>query len=339
MPLTDPALRRRRDRERARRRTAKRIALGLCPSCGNSPPAPGRAVCETCADKRRAADRARAAKRRKAGIKRIRHPEARKAEFRRARERADQRVARGLCARCGRNPHETDRRLCGDCAQRRRAAERARYRKAKLAGRKYGGKSVSARRSQGRRRSRQRRQIRRDASLCVRCGRQSPVDGGASCEQCLATRRAADQATYRTRREAGLCVRCGITTFQGEALCGPCAVVDARRQPGRNAAARQRYDERKARQLCTHCGKAPSFGASRCEPCASKAYARSEHVRGLPVYGAEFTVVHAATREQLGVFGYWEDVVLCLSFARLSFDEVEVLHEHAPMQPVLTGFS
>ena len=41
------------------------------------------------------------------------------------------------CTSCGRNPHEPDRRLCGDCAQRRRAAERARYRKAKLAGRKY----------------------------------------------------------------------------------------------------------------------------------------------------------------------------------------------------------
>ncbi len=134
-------------------------------------------------------------------------------------------------------------------------------------------------------------------------------------------------------------MRCGIVTFQGEALCGPCAVVDARRQPGRNAAARRRYDERKALQICTHCGKAPSFGASRCQPCASKAYARSGHVRGLPVYGAEFTVVHVATRDELGVFEHWEDVVLCLSFARLSFDEVDILTEHAPMRPVLTGFS
>ncbi len=59
----------------------------------------------------------------------------------------------------------------------------------------------------------------------------------------------------------------------------------------------------------------------------------------LPVYAAEFTVVHIATGHRLGVFEHWEDVVLCLSFARLSFDEVEVIHEHAPMRAVLTGFS
>jgi len=56
------------------------------------------------------------------------------------------------------------------------------------------------------------------------------------------------------------------------------------------------------------------------------------------VYAAEFTVVHAGTAEPLGVFEDWEDVVLCLAFAGLSFDEVDVLTEHAPMQPVLTGF-
>ena len=93
------------------------------------------------------------------------------------------------------------------------------------------------------------------------------------------------------------------------------------------------------RHVCTHCGRAPSFGASRCEACARKAYARSEHVRALPLYGAEFTVVHAATGETLGEFEHWEDAVLCLSFAGLSFEEVDILTEHAPMRPVLTGFS
>ena len=116
-------------------------------------------------------------------------------------------------------------------------------------------------------------------------------------------------------------------------------MTDAKKQPVRNAAARRRYAERTAKRICTHCGKAPSFGASRCQACARRAYERSEHVRGLPVYGSEFTVVHAATGNQLGVYEHWEDVVLCLSFAKLSFDEVEVLHEHAPLRPVLTGFS
>ena len=140
-------------------------------------------------------------------------------------------------------------------------------------------------------------------------------------------------------RAEGRCTRCGATTFQGEALCGPCAVIEARRQPARNAAARRRYADRKARWVCTHCGTAPSFGASRCERCARKANERSEHVRGLPVYAAKFTVLHAGTAEPLGVFEDWEDVVLCLVFAGLSFEEVDILTEHAPMRPVLTGFS
>ena len=116
-------------------------------------------------------------------------------------------------------------------------------------------------------------------------------------------------------------------------------MTDAKKQPVRNAAARRRYAERTAKRICTHCGKAPSFGASRCQACARRAYERSEHVRGLPVYGSEFTVVHLATGEILDHLEHWEDVVLCVSFAKLSFDDVEILQEHAPMRSVLTGFS
>ncbi len=338
MSRIDVERRRRQDRDRRRRRVEGRIAAGLCSRCGRHRPVEGGRTCEVCRRKRRMADRARGAQRRATGIRRVRNPEARKAEYARARQRTAERRTTGLCVKCG-AAAEPGLTLCLSCAQRRRAAERARYREARIASLKYGGKRVSTRRAQARRRSRQQRQSRREACRCVRCGRHPPVDGGASCEACLIARRAADQAIYSARRSAGRCVRCGTSTFEGEPFCGPCAVVDARRQPGRNAAARRRYDERKARQICTHCGNAPSFGASRCQICACKAYARSEHVRGLPVYAAEFTVVHIATGDRLGVFEHWEDVVLCLSFAGLSFDEVEVLQEHAPMRAVLTRFS
>ena len=339
MPGRDPEKRRRADRERRRRRVEERVALGLCVRCGRVAPVEGGRTCEGCRVRRRAADRLRAARRRDAGITRLRDPEARKAEYRRARERADERLARGLCAQCGLNAHEPDRRLCKTCGKKRRAAERKRYRRARQAGLKYGRKSPLGKRRQARIRSRKRRQARRDANVCVRCARHRPVPEGASCEDCLIARRAAEKAIYSARRSAGRCVRCNTITFEGVPLCGPCAVIDARRQPGRNAAARRRYRQRLTRQICTHCGLAPSFGASRCERCARKAYARSEQVRGLPEYGSEFTVVHAATGETLGEFQQWEDVVLCLSFAGLSFDEVEVLQEHAPMRAVLTGFS
>ena len=114
------------DRERSRRRTAKRAAQGLCRRCGARLAAPGRVTCDPCAEKRRAADRARAAQRRNAGIKLVRDPEARKAEYRCARQRAEDRLARGLCARCGRQPNEPDRRLCADCGERQRRADRER---------------------------------------------------------------------------------------------------------------------------------------------------------------------------------------------------------------------
>ena len=101
MAYADPERRREFDRERLRRRTAERAALGLCPRCGRQAPASGRAVCGSCAEKRRTADRARAAKRRAVGIRRIRNPESRQAEYQRARERAAERLAQGLCNKCG----------------------------------------------------------------------------------------------------------------------------------------------------------------------------------------------------------------------------------------------
>ena len=62
MACKDVNIRRARDRERFRRRTAERIAKGLCPKCGKQPPAPERSLCETCAAKRNAASRARDAR-------------------------------------------------------------------------------------------------------------------------------------------------------------------------------------------------------------------------------------------------------------------------------------
>ena len=339
MPHRNPDERRAADRERQRRLVAARRAAGLCVRCGRAPAGKDGGTCESCRQKRRIAERARAERRREAGSKRVRSPEGRKAEYRRARDRAEDRLARGLCGKCGLAPNEPDRRLCAACGERARQRDRARYARARESGLEYGGQCPDAKRASARRRSRKRRLQRLEASLCVYCGKSPPVEGGASCESCRGIRRASDRRAYARRKAEGRCTRCGATTFRGEAVCGPCAVVEALRQPARNAAARRRYAERRARWICTHCGSRPSFGASRCDPCATKANARSEHVRRLPVYGAEFTVVRTGTAEPLGVFEDWEDVVLCLAFAGLSFEEVDVLTEHAPMRPVLTGFS
>ena len=332
MPYADPERRREFERERSRRRTAERLARNLCPRCGKHQPEPGRAVCATCAETRREANRVRAAKRRAAGIGRVRGPGARKAEYRRARERADERVARGLCGKCGRHPHEPDRRLCADCGERQRRRDRERYARARDAGKLYGGRPVESRRLQARRRTRQRQGGRRAAGLCIRCGRGRPVDGGSSCRPCLEERRRADRETYAARRAAGLCTRCATPAFEGAPVCGPCAVIEARYQPKKTEANRARYAERRARWICTHCGKNPSFGASRCDDCARRAYERSEHVRRLPVYPPSFTVIERATGTDHGCFDSWEDVAIALAFARLTLDDVDVLIDQSPMQ-------
>ena len=335
MPYTDLELRRERDSRRFRRRSAERIARGLCPRCGKRAPAPGLGVCDPCAQHRRAADRVRAEQRRAAGIKRVRDPKARQAEHQRARTRAEERLAQGVCAKCGRHPPEPDRRLCASCGERRRRSERERYAKARAAGRPYGGKDPQTRRRQARRRGRTLQRARREAGLCLRCGACPPVESGSSCEPCLDTRRMSDRQTYAARRAAGLCGRCGTPTFEGAPLCGPCTVFEDRYRPKKNDANRARYAQRRARWVCTHCGQNPSFGASRCEACAKAAYERSEHVRGLPVWDLGCTVIERATGEHLGTWDRWEDAVLDLSFEGLSLDDVELVDERSPMHSMM----
>ena len=327
--------RRGKDRERHRLRTERRRAMGLCPRCGQRAPEVDRSQCAVCLEKRRAADRRRSRQRKAAGIKRVRSPETRRAEYRRARERAEGRFARGDCARCGRHPHEPDRRLCAQCGDRRRRRERERYARARSEGCLYGGKPVSAKRKQARRRSRKRQKQRRDAAQCIRCGKRPPVEGGSSCETCLDSRRATDRATYAARRTAGMCTRCSAPTFDGVPLCGPCTVTEARYRTAKNKAARARYYYRRYRWLCTHCGIAASFGASRCESCARRAYERSEHARGIPDWDPACAVIDRATGDTLGTWDGWEDAVLALSFEGMSLDDVELVPERSAMHTMV----
>ncbi len=137
MPGSDSD-KRRRDRERRLRRVEDRIARGVCTRCAARRPVDGGRTCEGCRRKRRKADRARAERRRAAGIRRVRDPDARRAEYVRARQRAAVRVAAGMCTKCGSAKLEPGRRLCARCGEKRRRRERARYAAAKAAGAAYG---------------------------------------------------------------------------------------------------------------------------------------------------------------------------------------------------------
>ena len=176
-----------RGREGFRRRTAERRAQNLCPKCGKAPPEPDRSLCELCAEKRRKAERAREAKRRALGQKRYTNPEKERARNRnRYRQQTAERLAQGLCPKCGKEELPHGRRLCESCGGKRRKAERARYLKAKASSKLYGGKDPNLCRRIARERSKQRFHARLDVGLCTRCGHR-PLAEGAPPVRCAVT--------------------------------------------------------------------------------------------------------------------------------------------------------
>ena len=314
------------DRARHHRRAAERTTQGLCPKCRKQPPAPGRSQCEPCAEKKRIAGRVRDAGLRAASKPRRDREKARAYGRQRRRRQAAERRARGLCPDCGKQPPAPDASLCAPCGDHRRAAERARYATGKAAGKLYGGRDPEQRRKLAREKSQRRLRERLEAGLCTHCGHRPPAADGTTCEPCRESRQAAERARYAERREAGLCTRCEAPTFDGDARCGPCAVLEnSRRSPEqKKAAARRLYARRRAQGQCTDCGQ-PSQGAPRCEPCARRSYERSTYFRGMPLYPPQYIVVELETGEDHGTWDSWADVALCLAFSRLSLDQVTVI--------------
>ena len=332
MAYKDPAEQRRKDRERFRKRTAARVAQGLCPRCGERPPAPECSLCRLCAEKRNSASRARDARLRAEGKPRRDPAKSRDYERKRSRREAAARKAEGLCSRCGREPAAPGRSSCEMCLEKRREPDRARYAAGKAAGLAYGGANVEAKRRAGRAKSKRRQKARREAGLCIRCGKRPPVEGGTTCAPCRGKRQAAERRQYAERRTAGCCTRCGGPVHDGLSRCAPCAIIDgASRCPERkNALSRKRYAARRARGECTSCG-APAQGASRCAPCAEKSYHGSGYFKGIPVWDPSFTVIELDTGREYGPFDSEADVALCLAFEKLDRDRVEVLCDASPM--------
>ena len=142
IPRRDPDRANAYERERSRRERAAREAAGICTACGAAPAAPDRVRCEPCLEKRRASDRAKYAAGKAAGL-----PyggsniEAKRRSARaRSKKRQKERIAAGLCIRCGAHPPAEGGSTCQSCRDRRQAAERQQY------------------------------QERRAARLCTRCG-------------------------------------------------------------------------------------------------------------------------------------------------------------------------
>ena len=332
MAYRDPEVQKRKDRERHRRRVAERLAAGLCPKCGKCPPGPDRSVCDACAEKGRAAGRARDARLRVAGRPRRDPDRAREYERERSRRKAERRREAGLCGKCGRNPVPPGHRACEPCAAKRRAADRIRYAEARAAGLQYGGKPAAAKRKAARIASRKRHAARRAANACTRCGRRPPVAGGPLCKPCRAARREAARALYAARRAASLCVKCGAPANDGGARCTPCSALqsDSRSAGRKNAANRARYWTRRRADRCTDCG-APSFSAARCDACARRSYERSDHVRGMPAWPPSFAVFLVGADEPLAVFDDEMEVAAFIAFEKLDRRQVEIVRDASPL--------
>lgn len=252
------------------------------------------------------------------------------------RRRHAERISRGACSRCGKCPPEPGLKMCRECADKRRAAERARRERARQNGLPYAGRDPEQCRRADRAGDRRRRGERRDAGLCTSCGHRPPADGRTVCEPCREARRALDRRRYDARRAAGLCVRCARPTFAGSSRCGRCSVLEKERTSPerRRAADRRRYARRKARGLCVDCC-APTAAAARCPSCARRSNVRAPDPHRAPAPFPEYTVVELESSDVIGIFETEAEAAACLVFEGLRPDQVEI-RANVPLMALCT---
>ena len=266
----------------------------------------------------------------------LKDPVKKQERDRRHRQRHAARAAGGRCTRCGRLPPEPGLKVCAGCAEKRRAAERARRAKARQQGVPYGGRDPEQCRRADRAGDRRRRRARQEAGLCTSCGRRRPEDSRSVCEPCREARRALDRRRYSARRAAGRCVRCNQPTVGDLSRCGRCLALEKERvSPERaSAAGKRRYNMRRAQGICVDC-KAQTGGAARCERCAYRSNSRAPERHLVSLWPPQITVIEVQTSRELGVFETEAEAAACLAFAKLRPDQVEFL-SNVPLMALLS---
>ena len=268
--------------------------------------------------------------------------------------KAQARKAQGLCARCGKLPARPERTECADCAARSKA--------------KFGRKGCES--------AHKRYWSRVAAGLCTKCGKAEPEPERRFCAECGDKERARNQAVRLRRKAQGLCTECAIPVHGrricdacaekhraatppgyyrkrywqqvAAGLCTSCGRTPA--APNLRSCTtchrkkleweRQERQRRIAEGLCGECGTS-SPKQRTCDRCRARArrYAarrRLAQSRGMPVWEPGFTVYVLATGECLGTYDSREDVALCLAFAKLDRDAVEIVTD-APALAAFTG--
>ena len=262
-------------------------------------------------------------------------PAKKKARDRRNRQRHVERIAQGRCTRCARLPPEPGLKTCRTCAEKKRAADRARRARARQQGKPYGGRDPEQCRSADRAGDSRRRRARLEAGLCTSCGRRRPEDSRSVCEPCREARRALDRRRYAARRAAGRCVRCTQPTVGGLSRCGRCLALEKERvSPERESAvSKKRYARRRAQGICVDC-KAPAGGAARCPRCAYRSNSRAPERHLVALWPPQITVIELQTSQELGTFETEAEAAACIAFARLRPDQVEFL-SNVPLMALL----
>ena len=254
-----------------------------------------------------------------------RDPAKKKARDERHRQRHIDRVASGVCTRCGRLPPEPGIKVCTGCAEKRRAADRARRAKARSEGKQYGGRDPERCRRADRAGDRRRRRARQEAGLCTSCGLRRPQDNRSVCEPCREARRALDRRRYSARRATSRCVRCTQPTVGGLSRCGRCLALERERvcPEHESASGKRRYAARRAQGVCVDC-RAHTGGAARCPRCAYRSNSRAPERHLAALWPPQITVVELETGDELGVFETESEAAACIAFARLRPDQVEI---------------
>ena len=265
----------------------------------------------------------------------LKDPVKKQERDRRLRQRHAERSASGTCTRCGRLPPERGLKMCTGCAEKRRAAERARRAKAHAEGKQYAGRDPERCRRADRAGDRRRRRARQAAGLCTSCGRRRPEESRSVCEPCREARRALDRRRYSARRAAGCCVRCNQPTVGDLSRCGRCLALEKERVcPERESAAgKRRYVARRAQGACVDCGVLTG-GTARCPRCAYRSNSRAPERHLAALWPPQISVVDSETGEELGVFETESEAAACIAFARLRPDQVEIL-SNVPLMALL----
>ncbi|MDE0379989.1 MAG: hypothetical protein OXI20_12175 [Rhodospirillales bacterium] len=250
------------------------------------------------------------------------------------RQRHAERAAHGLCTRCGRVPPEPALKVCGGCAEKRRAAERARRARAGDQGKPYAGRDPERCRRADRDSDGRRRRERQEAGLCTSCGRRRPSGNASVCEPCRAARRNLDRRRYAARRAAGRCVRCSEPAPAGLSRCGRCLTLEKQRVSAerKSAGDKRRYARRRAQRRCVDCG-IDTDGSARCPRCAERSNVRSPQRHLVPLWPPQITVVDLETGTELGSFETEAEAAACLVFAGLRSDQVE-FRSDAPLMAI-----